>query len=518
MGSLRRRLEAAPDLVYRRWRVMLVTAVLVLVAGGIGLRLATPVYSARAMLSFEPAATVEPMTVPDEPAQLQDEIARVRSEAVLRATALALGLTGGEGFGAIAYETQLAELRRALTITRYGETFLIAIEARAAKAEEAARIANTLAQTFIETQARWLGSSRLTGEAMLPARLVDAGLGVDAPAEAVQNGAGTSRIATPAGIPQTAVFPNLQIAALIVLAALLAAFVSAACVEWLRDSFGDEDEMGSVLEVRHVACVPEQKPRGLPDGETQLTPADHLVVAPLSPYAEAIRRLRTGIERALARTGSRRQAQGEGAVVMVTSPASGDGKTTLALALTRAYAQAGQTVLLIDCDLRAPNLHTLLGREPSTSLADYLRGLPGPAGMQEIIVTDEESGAHVVMGQPGHDQPAEQLLAGPVFSRLVAAARRHFDVVVLDAPAIADAADAADGLHVAMLADLAVLALRSGSTGRKPAIAAIRALRDFLPAGAEIVAVLNRHTRWRHKAPHRSGHGAPPTVRALESQ
>ena len=123
--------------------------------------------------------------------------------------------------------------------------------------------------------------------------------------------------------------------------------------------------------------------------------------------------------------------------------------------------------------------------------------------------------ANAIQPEPGHDQPAEQLLAGPVFSRLVAAARRHFDVVVLDAPAIADAAD---GLHVAMLADLAVLALRSGSTGRKPAIAATRALRDFLPAGGEIVAVLNRHTRWRHKAPHRSGQGAPPTVRALESQ
>jgi Mrp family chromosome partitioning ATPase len=513
MSSLRRRLEAAFDLVYRRRRVMLVTAALVLVASGIGLRLTTPVYSARAMLSFAPAESIGG-AISDEPAQLQDEIVRVRSEAVLRATARALGLTGGNGFGTIAYETRLAELRRALTISRYGETFLIAIEARALKADEAARIANTLAQTFVETEARWLGR-RLTGEAMLPARLLDAGLVVDA-AEAIQNSAGSSRFSTPAGVPRAPAFPNPPTATLIVVAAaLLAAFASAAFVEWLRDSFGDGDEVGSALEVRHVAYVPEQKPSRLADGETQLTPADHMVVAPLSPYAEAIRRLRTGIDRALTRTGGRRQAQGEGAVVMVTSPASGDGKTTLALALTRAYAQAGRRVLLIDCDLGAPNLHNLLGREPSTSLADYLRGLPGPAGMQEIIVIDEDSGARVVMGRPGHDQPAEQLLAGPVFAQLVAAARRHFDVVVLDAPAIADAAD---GLHVAMLVDLAVLVLRSGCTGRTPAIAAARALRDFLPTGGEMVAVLNRQVRWRHKAPHRGGQSAPPAVPALETQ
>jgi len=514
MGSLRRRLEAALDLIYRRRRVMLVTAILVLSAGCIGLRLATPVYSARAMLSFAPAESLGTMTVPDEPAQLQDEIARVRSEAVLRATALALGLTNDAGIGAVAYETRLVELRRALTISRYGETFLIAIEARAAKAEEAARIANTLAQTFVETEARWLGSRRLAGEATLSARLMDAGLAVDAPAEAMQN-AGSSRIATAAGVPQAPAFPNMQVGALIPMAALLAAFVSAALVEWLRDSFSDEDEVAPALEVRHVACVPEQKPRRLADGETQLTPADHLVVAPLSPYSEAIRHLRSSIERALARGGPRRQAQGEGAVVMVTSPAAGDGKTTLALALTRAYAQAGQTVMLIDCDLRAPNLHTLLGREPSTSLADYLRGLPGPAGMREIIVTDEDSGAHVVMGRPGRQQIGEHLLAGPVFAQLVAAARRHFDVIVLDAPSIEEAAD---GLHVAMLADLAVLVLRSGSTGRKPAIAAARALRDFLPAGGEMVAVLNRHVQWRHGAQHRSGQGEPPPIPAIETR
>jgi Mrp family chromosome partitioning ATPase len=118
------------------------------------------------------------------------------------------------------------------------------------------------------------------------------------------------------------------------------------------------------------------------------------------------------------------------------------------------------------------------------------------------------------MGRPGHDQPAEQLLAGPVFAQLVVAARRHFEVVVLDAPAVADAAD---GLHVAMLADLAVLVLRSGCTGRKPAIAAARALRDFLPTGGEMVAVLNRQVRWRRKALHRGGQSAPPAVPVLEN-
>jgi Mrp family chromosome partitioning ATPase len=185
---------------------------------------------------------------------------------------------------------------------------------------------------------------------------------------------------------------------------------------------------------------------------------------------------------------------------MVTSPLGSDGKTTLALALARAYAQAGRSTLLIDCDLAAPDLHNLVGREPSLGLADYLHGLAGPAAIRDIISIDEASGVRMAMGAPGGNRPAEQLLAGPAFARLIAAARRHFDVVVLDTPAIAEIAD---GLHVAALADVAVLVLRCGQTGRGAAAAATRALLDFLPAGAEVVGALNRRAGWQGKAARR---------------
>jgi Mrp family chromosome partitioning ATPase len=278
--------------------------------------------------------------------------------------------------------------------------------------------------------------------------------------------------------------------------AVIAAFGAAGIAEWLRDSFSDEKDVAARLGLRQVTPVPVQKPRSLPDGETQLTPADCMIAAPLSAYAEAVRRLRIVIDRSLDRQGPASQ----GAVVMVTSPLSGDGKTTLSLALARAYAQAGRSTLLIDCDLATPNLHNLVGREPSLGLADYLHGLAGPAAIRDIISIDEASGVRLAMGAPGGNRPTEHLLAGPAFSRLIAAARQHFDVIVLDTPAIGEIAD---GLHVAALADIAVLALRWGHTGRGPAAAAAQALADFLPASTETVAALNRRAGWQRKAPQR---------------
>lgn len=98
------------------------------------------------------------------------------------------------------------------------------------------------------------------------------------------------------------------------------------------------------------------------------------IVAHLSRSKEAdiYRLLRTQVLQTMQREGMRSLA--------ITSPNYGDGKTTTALNLAISIAQdLKQTVLLVDLDLRKPNVHAFLGIEPLKGLSDYLmRGTPIP--------------------------------------------------------------------------------------------------------------------------------------------
>jgi non-specific protein-tyrosine kinase len=85
---------------------------------------------------------------------------------------------------------------------------------------------------------------------------------------------------------------------------------------------------------------------------------------------------------------------------MITSALPGEGKTLTSINLALTFAKAfGQTVLLVDADLRMQNIHEILGYESSKGLVEHLLdGCP----LSELIVwpgveTDRDLGA----GRPG---------------------------------------------------------------------------------------------------------------------
>jgi exopolysaccharide/PEP-CTERM locus tyrosine autokinase len=101
---------------------------------------------------------------------------------------------------------------------------------------------------------------------------------------------------------------------------------------------------------------------------TTMHPTNHCIIAygnADTPIAEEYRKLKTVILR-MTRDEFRN-------TVMVTSSVSGEGKSltsaNLAVMLAREY---GQTVLLVDSDLRRPSLHEYLGISPGVGLADCL--------------------------------------------------------------------------------------------------------------------------------------------------
>lgn len=173
------------------------------------------------------------------------------------------------------------------------------------------------------------------------------------------------------------------------------------------------------------------------------------LVAPRSPEAESYRALRT----ALNITGDNVETK----VVQVTSPESGDGKTTTVANLAIAIAQSGQRVLLIDGDLRRPSVHTLFQVPNDVGLTDVLQGeVEGVNAARQTLV---ENLSVLPAGQPPVN-PAE-LISRPQFTQLMRQVRDEFDLVLIDSPPLLAVSDPC---ALARHTDGVLLVIRLGKT------------------------------------------------------
>lgn len=206
-----------------------------------------------------------------------------------------------------------------------------------------------------------------------------------------------------------------------------------------------------------------------------------------SPSAEAARSLRTAVYFGM-------DKKETGNVLQVTSPDPGDGKTTTTNQLAIAMAKAGQSVLLIDADLRKPQQHARMGLDNDYGLCDVLRGdMPWKDAFHE---TDEET-LHVLTSGPVPPNPAE-LLNDALFGKVLKQVSRRYDWVIVDSPPILPVADAR---IIASQVDLTLLTLRVDKSTRKRAKHAYDVVVEV--GGEFLGAVLN-------DMPHGIGYGYGP--------
>lgn len=177
---------------------------------------------------------------------------------------------------------------------------------------------------------------------------------------------------------------------------------------------------------------------------------------PRNPLAEAYRTLRTNI--VLADVGADVQ------VLVVTSAAAEDGKSTCASNLAVTLAQQGSRTLLVDTDLRKGTLHTVFGVPRDPGLAEVLTGgVPLESAVREIAVDVDGSSLHVLSTGDLPPNPAE-VLGSARMHQLLERLRASYDAVILDAPPLNLVSDAA---VLGKVADHVILVARVGATDKK---------------------------------------------------
>lgn len=151
----------------------------------------------------------------------------------------------------------------------------------------------------------------------------------------------------------------------------------------------------------------------------------------LSQRAESYRQLRTNLQFA--------HVSHKSKTLLVTSSLPGEGKSITATNLAISIAETGQSVALVDADLRRPSVATYLGLE---SQAGLTTALIGQAEVQDLLQPWGKHKLHVLTSGRIPPNPSE-LLGSTQMKNLIDQLEQDFDTVIIDAPPLLPVTDSA---------------------------------------------------------------------------
>lgn len=328
---------------------------------------------------------------------------------------------------------------------------ILEINATAGHAREAADLANTFARTAVrvrDVRLRRLATEQLTSarrqldaiEDPETAQAQALQLRIAALRQIISAREATMSVAREADVPKSAEgLPALAVFLLTALAGLVLGVGAAVVADLVGGRrLGTVDDAVAVYPLEVLARVPHVRS---PSGRGK-TPA-------LRPaLREAFRTLAVQVT----------MREGEHGTMMLTSASQGDGKTTSAIAFALELAEAGHAVVLIDGDLRKPDVALRLGLHVEHGLEDVAAGRT-PLEQALVPVPDVER-LHVLA--PSGPLPLVTVAGtGRTFDTLLAAAEEVADYVVLDTPPVGEVSDA---LTLAREADDVIVVCRLGHT------------------------------------------------------
>jgi receptor protein-tyrosine kinase len=224
----------------------------------------------------------------------------------------------------------------------------------------------------------------------------------------------------------------------------------------------------------------------LPQGDVD-RPISEEVVAAYQPFSACVDQLVSVRSQLMLRWFDR----GEGRQALAVVGADrGEGRSYLAANLAVVFSQLGQRTLLIDADMRGPRQHELFKLSNKVGLSTVLSGR---ANDEVVVRVPDLLGLTVMPAGPVPPNPLE-LLSRPLLPALLSHARKSYDVVLIDTPAISVGDDAA---VVAIRSGAALAVARTGLT-RLPAFNDL--VRGLGEAGVAVVGSVYNDVPWHPSA------------------
>jgi capsular exopolysaccharide synthesis family protein len=246
---------------------------------------------------------------------------------------------------------------------------------------------------------------------------------------------------------------------------LVLGVASALALEFINDTVKNPDDVRDKLQLASLGVIPKKKGQGSLAEELE---------DQTSAVSEAYYSLRTSLQFST--------EHGAPKSLLVTSTRAAEGKSSTTLALAQNFARLGNSVLLIDADLRKPAFVT--GAEEETGLSKLLTN--SEPLRKHALKTNSENLWLIPCGQLPPN-PAE-LLASARLRAIIAEAVNEFDMVIVDGPPVLGLADAP---LLGAVCEGTLMVIESGKTRTRAAVDAINRLKA---AGSHVLgAVLTKY-------------------------
>ncbi|MBZ0272380.1 polysaccharide biosynthesis tyrosine autokinase [bacterium] len=246
---------------------------------------------------------------------------------------------------------------------------------------------------------------------------------------------GNIRVIDDAEMPLRPIKPNVRLNLMLgFVSGILLAIAVAFFLEFIDDSLKSTEEVERFITRPIYGIIPRIPEKRAPEPEAPPTPISANLVthhAPKSPISEAFRTLRTNIHFADPDHSIRE--------ILVTSAGPSEGKSTIVSNLALTFANTGKRTVIVDCDLRKPNVHNFfdVSRDPGVTTI-----LSGDTPWSEVARPTAIENMWVIPSGPIPPNPTE-MLSSNAMKELVDTLRAEFDMVLLDSPPVVPVTDAA---------------------------------------------------------------------------
>jgi succinoglycan biosynthesis transport protein ExoP len=261
------------------------------------------------------------------------------------------------------------------------------------------------------------------------------------------------KLISPAETPDYPSSPNIDLnIAISAFAGLFCGVVVAFLIEYLDTSVKTMADAEQLLGLPVLTIIPN---KGGPMPLTQQTAR--------LPHAEGYRILRAKL--------NLKVQNGLGPTVTMLSGGPGEGKSTTIYNLAIVCAQSGQSVILVDCDLRRPTIHDLLDVSNEHGVSNYLRGEGDPL---DYIQQTSLPKLHVLTAG---ETPIAEIgnFSGDKIRALFDELKQRYDLVLIDSPPVLGISD---GSIIAREVDYVILVIQHRRYPREISLRAKRAIEE----------------------------------------
>ncbi|MEM0966019.1 MAG: polysaccharide biosynthesis tyrosine autokinase [Verrucomicrobiota bacterium] len=158
-------------------------------------------------------------------------------------------------------------------------------------------------------------------------------------------------------------------------------------------------------------------------------------------------------------------------VIAVTSTLPAEGKSFIATNLALTFAGQGQRTLIVDCDMRLPNVAKSFGLKPKTGMYDFFFG---EKSLDEVIIREVAPNCDILPTERAPDNPT-QVLNSVEFEQLLIQLRHSYHKIVIDSPPVGAVSDT---LCLLPLIDGVAFVLKFNDVKKKAAKSAVRTLSE----------------------------------------